>query len=133
MKTPTYELRTRDAMNLLNYGFAHWRSQLLYRQGEVLATVPVDKGKREIVEAVPSRDVAMLLEKGDSREVQTVLNLPGYIKAPLAKGAVIGSLEIRLGDEPLESVDLVANAEVPRANWLQLLGRMVKSFLATVK
>lgn len=133
MKTPTYELRTRDAMNLLNYGFAHWRSQLLYRQGEVLATVPVDKGKREIVEAVPSRDVAMLLEKGDSREVQTVLNLPGYIKAPLAKGAVIGSLEIKLGDEPLESVDLVANAEVPRANWLQLLGRMVKSFLATVK
>lgn len=133
MKTPTYELRTRDAMNLLNYGFAHWRSQLLYRKDEVLANVVVDKGKEGTVDIVPLRDVAVLMEKSDNREVSAVLNLPRYLRAPLSQDSVVGTLDIMLGEEVLESVDLVAGSEVPRANWLQLLGRMVINFLSTIK
>jgi len=133
MKTPTYELRTRDAMNLLNYGFAHWRSYMLYSKGEVLATIVVDKGKNTTTEVIPARDVSVLLEKSDNREVQAVLDLPEYLRAPLAQGTVVGSLAVMLGDEVLDTVDLVVGGEVTRANWFQLLGRMVKKFLATVK
>lgn len=133
MNTPTYELRTRDAVNLLNYGFAHWRSQRLYSQDEVLTTVLVDKGRRRRVELVPSRDVAVLLEKSDSREVSTILNLPKLVKAPLAKGDPVGSLDVMLGDEVLETIDVVAAEAVCRANWIQLLGRVVINFIASIK
>ena len=133
MDTPTYEVRTKDAVNLLNYGFAHWRSQYLYSQEEVLTTVPVDKGKRSYVELVPCRDVAVLLEKSDNRELNTVLHLPELVKAPLAQGSAVGSLEIRLGDEVLETIDLIAVEAIPEASWLQLLGRGVKNFLSSLK
>ncbi|MDD4078742.1 MAG: D-alanyl-D-alanine carboxypeptidase, partial [Eubacteriales bacterium] len=133
MNTPTYELRTRDAVNLLNYGFAHWRSQRLYSQDEVLTTVLVDKGRRRRVELVPSRDVAVLLEKSDSREVSTVINLPKLVKAPLAKGDPVGSLDVMLGDEVLETIDLVAAEAVSRANWIQLLGRVVINLISSIK
>lgn len=133
MNTPTYELRTRDAVNLLNYGFAHWRSQRLYSKDEVLTTVLVDKGRRRRVELIPSWDVAVLLEKSDSREVSTVLNLPKLVKAPLAKGDPVGSLDVMLGDEVLETIDVVAAEAVPRANWIQLLGRVVFNFIASIK
>jgi D-alanyl-D-alanine carboxypeptidase (penicillin-binding protein 5/6) len=133
MDTPTYELRTRDAVNLLNYGFAHWRSQRLYAKDDVLTTVTVDKGRRQRVELVPSRDVAALLAKSDSRELSTVLNLPRLVQAPVAKGEVIGTLDVVLGDEVLETVDLVAADAVPRANWIQLLGRVVINFISTIK
>jgi len=133
MDTPTYELRTRDAMNLLNYGFAHWRSELLYREGDVLATIVVDKGKSVLAEVVPARDVAVLIEKSDGRELQTVLDLPNQIKAPLQEGDVVGSLCIMLGDEVVDTIDLLANGEIPRANWFQLLGRMVVNFLSILK
>ncbi|HBI56861.1 MAG TPA: D-alanyl-D-alanine carboxypeptidase, partial [Firmicutes bacterium] len=133
MNTPTYELRTRDAVNLLNYGFAHWRSQRLYSHDEVLTTVLVDKGRRRRVELVPSRDVAVLLEKSDSREVSTVINLPKLVKAPLAKGDPVGSLDVMLGDEVLETIDLVAAEAVSRANWIQLLGRVVINLISSIK
>lgn len=133
MDTPTYELRTRDAVNLLNYGFAHWRSQRLYAQDEVLTTIYVDKGRRQRVDLVPSRDVAALLAKSDNRELSTILNLPKLVQAPLAKGDIVGSMEVMLGDEVLETIDLVAAEAVPRANWIQLLGRVVINFISTIK
>lgn len=133
MKTPTYELRTRDAMNLLNYGFAHWRSQLLYSHDEVLATMVVDKGKNDSVDIVPARDVAVLIQKTDTRELHSVLNLPKHIKAPLIQGSVVGTLDIMLGDEVVDTIELITRADVPRANWFLLLGRMVKNFLSTLK
>lgn len=133
MNTPTYELRTRDAVNLLNYGFAHWRSKRLYGRDEVLATVLVDKGRKQRVELVVPREVAVLLEKSDSREVSTVLNLPKLVKAPLAKGDPVGSLAIKLGDEVLETIDLVAADAVPRASWIRLLGRVVINFISSIK
>lgn len=133
MKTPTYELRTRDAMNLLNYGFAHWRSELLYAAGDVVGTVPVDKGRLVAVEAAPAWDAALLIQKSDSRPVRAVLNLPKYVKAPLQRGDVVGTLDILAGDEVVDTVDLLATADVPRAGWFQLLGRMVVNFLATLK
>ncbi len=133
MNTPTYELRTRDAVNLLNYGFAHWRSQRLYSKDEVLTTVLVDKGRRRRVELVPSRDVAVLLEKSDSREVSTVINLPKLVKAPLVEGDPVGSLDVMLGDEVLETIDVVAAEAVSRANWIQLLGRVVINLISSIK
>jgi D-alanyl-D-alanine carboxypeptidase (penicillin-binding protein 5/6) len=133
MNTPTYELRTRDAVNLLNYGFAHWRSKRLYGRDEVLATVLVDKGRKQRVELVVPREVAVLLEKSDNREVSTVLNLPKLVKAPLAKGDPVGSLDVKLGDEVLETIDLVAADAVPRASWIRLLGRVVINFIWSIK
>lgn len=133
MDTPTYELRTRDSINLLNYGFAHWRSQKLFSHQDVLATLPVDKGKNPSVEVLPQRDVAVLLEKSDGREAQAVLNLPDYVRAPVEVGSQVGSLDIMVGDEVVDSVDLIAGQQVPKASWLQLLGRMVKNFIGVVK
>lgn len=133
MKTPTYEIRTQNAINLLNYGFAHWRSELLYRESDVLTTIAVDKGRFPFVEVVPARDVALLVEKSDTRSVQTVLNLPGYVRAPLKRGEVVGSLDIMLGEEVVDSVDLLSIGEVHKANPLQLLGRTLDNFLATIK
>ena len=51
----------------------------------------------------------------------------------MAKGEVIGTLDVVLGDEVLETVDLVAADAVPRANWIQLLGRVVINFISTIK
>ena len=133
MKAPTYELRTRDAVNLLNYGFAHWRSKQLYTPGEVLATVKVDKGQREMVEVVAARDVAVLLEKSDSREVTAVLDMPHHVKAPLAAGDVVGSVKILQGDDVIDTIELIAAEAVPKASWFKLMGRMVKNFINIVK
>ena len=133
MDTPTYEVRTKDAVDLLNYGFAHWRSCHLYSRVETLTTVRVDKGGSRLLELLPSRDVAVLIEKGDSRELNTVLNLPKLVKAPLAQGDAVGTLEVRMGEEVIDTIDLVAASAVSRANWLQLLGRTVMNFFSALK
>lgn len=133
MDTPTYQIRTSDAVNLLNYGFAHWQSQKLYGAGEVLATVTVDKGEKTCLELAPKKQAALILEKGDNREVTSVIHLPQLVRAPISVGEAIGSLEILLGNEVVETIELVAVENVARATWLQLLGRAVSNFLSGIK
>lgn len=133
MDTPTYQQRTKDAVNLLDYGFAHWRSQKLYSAGEVLATVPTDKGSIPFIELVPSRDVTLILEKNDNREVSTVVHLPKLLVAPFEKGVAVGGLDVFLGNEIIETIDLVTVESVSKAGWIKLMGRTLINFLCSVK
>lgn len=132
MKAPTYDLRTKDAVNLLNYGFGHWASKFFHRRDDVLATVVVDKGREQLVEAVAAEDVVLLVEKADSAPYRTQLLLAERVEAPVARGDVLGKVAVLKNDEVVAEIDLVAAASVDRAGWLRLLGRMVRNLLRTV-
>ncbi|MTI94846.1 MAG: D-alanyl-D-alanine carboxypeptidase [Firmicutes bacterium] len=133
MDAPTYTLRTQDAINLLNYGFGHWRSEVLHQRGEVLGTVPVDKGRQEVLDLITANDVTMLIDKTADGEPEVKLNLPGHVQAPVSQGEVVGTVEVLLNDEVVETVDLIAAEAVAKANWFQMIGKIMRSLLETIR
>jgi D-alanyl-D-alanine carboxypeptidase (penicillin-binding protein 5/6) len=100
------------------------------KKGEVLATVPVDKGKIERVELVAAQDLVLLLKKGQPRDFSRELDFPKKALAPLRAGEGAGTLAVRGNDgTELGRVELVPARDVPRAGFLDFLRRFTYRWL----
>lgn len=120
-----------DARKLLDWGFANYTSVPIVKKGEVLATVPVDKGTAENVDLVAVRDFSLLIKKGQKKlDLERELEVPKRLAAPVAATDIAGSLVVKsVGGEELGRVSLAPAVEVRRANFAHILQRMIFRWL----
>ncbi|MCF6096630.1 D-alanyl-D-alanine carboxypeptidase [Thermovorax subterraneus] len=100
-----------DAKALLEYGFNNFEKRELIKKGEVVEKLPVRFGTP--VDLVTSADFSAVVERG-SAPIEIKKNIPADIKAPVAKGQVLGTLEFYQDGAKIGSIPLVAAADVPR-------------------
>ena len=110
---PTESVRAQDALRLLNYGYAEYDTVRLYRGGAVLARPEVWKGDRAEVPIGPERDVFVTaptaeLQRLGERKLETRIERPDPLLAPLAKGEMVGRLKVSLGSQTLTEGYVVA-------------------------
>ena len=85
-----------------------------------------------IIPVYPAEDVTYLMHGDiDTSSIQRVLTLPDSIDAPVAEGQVLGTMEVKLDDVTIATVDLVAGETLERSSWLEFL-RKVKGFFSSV-
>ena len=125
MGCETSQERFSACKSMLDYGFANYA--LVSPQAEQL-TVPVKLGKTAEVAAVPAQQSQLLVEKGQKSQVVLQTELEETVTAPVSQGQKLGTLTVRLGDQTLAQIPLVAQAAVGRLSWWdiykQLMGRM---------
>lgn len=117
--------RAQEALRLLNYGYAAFDTVRLYRQGDVLLRPEVWRGDRSDVPIGLERDVfvtvpAQALRNLGQAALQSSVERPDPLLAPLAKGETVGRLKITAGGETLADVPVVALEAVGEGG---LLGR----------
>ena len=125
MGCKTSQERFAACKSLLDYGFANYALVTPeVRDGQV----PVRLGAKETVRAVPVENPQLLVEKGQSGSVTTEITLEEEVPAPVSQGQKLGTMTIRVGEQVLSSVNLVAEESVPRLGWWELfrliLGRI---------
>ena len=125
----TSQIRFDEAKRMLDYGFANFESINIGKKGDIVATLPVEKGKLYEVDIMLERDSFVLLPKGESGNIEKDVVLPDIIKSPMSAGDVVGELIIRLNGKVIDSVNLVIKSEVEKANLLNILNRTIKSYL----
>lgn len=123
------QVRFDEAKKLLDYGFANYESVTIGRKGDVIATIPVEKGKVFEVDVMLERDAFVLLPKGESGNIEKELVLPDIIKSPMSAGDVVGGLIITLDGKDIDRVNLVIKSDVQKASLLNILSRTIKSYL----
>ncbi len=117
----------RESTKLLDYGFARYKAVNFAEQGDIAGTVNVSKGQSASVEALATDRVGVVVPKGEDKGIESRVELPNYISAPVKKGQEIGSYVItRNGQESLR-VKLVAGADVPKASIMQQMRRVIDS------
>jgi D-alanyl-D-alanine carboxypeptidase (penicillin-binding protein 5/6) len=106
--------RFREARELLDWGFAHYRAQKLTDAGTVVAEAPVTDYLDRRVPAAISRDetVSVLDLAGPITRTVTV----GAIGAPIAKGQTVGVATFTQANKMIARVPLVATEDVKRPN-----------------
>ena len=126
MGAKTSQERFAGCKSMLDYGFANFALVQPEIPGE--NSVNVKLGTQKSVTAVPAEDVKFLLDKGQVDQVTTQILLEGTIAAPVSKGQKVGTLTVRVGEQVLAQVPMVATQTVPRLTWwdlfLQVLQRM---------
>lgn len=123
------KIRFDEAKRMLDYGFANYDSISIGKKGDIIAVIPVEKGKLMEVELVLERDSYILLPKGDKGKISKIINLPDSVEAPFISGDEIGSLSIYVNEHEVNKVKLVSKYNVEKANFINILDRSIKSFL----
>ena len=125
LKGETSAKRFEDAKTLLNYGFSHYA--LRSAQPETpIPPVPVELGEADAVEVEPEGGGALLLEKEQAAVLRQEVTLEESLKAPVEKGARVGTLTLYAGDELLSEIPLLAASDVPRVTYARMFFRLLR-------
>lgn len=126
--TNSEQARAAETQKLLTYGFRFFESRTFYQKGTELAQATVWKGQASQVKAGLAQDLSLTMPKGQLDKLQAGMTLNPQLVAPIAKGDVIGKVEVKLGDEVVHSADLVALEPVEEGGFLRRLWDSIRLF-----
>jgi D-alanyl-D-alanine carboxypeptidase (penicillin-binding protein 5/6) len=115
--TASIKAREDATAALLNYGFNFYESKPLLTIGQVLSSTRVWKGTSNEVSLVTARDVVVTVPRGRAAHLQTQLQIPASVVAPLTQGVAVGSVSVTLDGKVLLSEPLHAQTDVTEAGF----------------
>jgi len=124
MGTPSIKARETGTSALLNFGFSFYETRHLYNANQVVKTAAVRKGKIDSVEVAPSSEIALTIPRGRAEAIQTQIDLPDPLVAPLMHNAQAGTMKLMLDGKELGSYPLYPVKDVEQAGFF---GRMIDS------
>ena len=120
----TSQERFAGCKAMLDYGFANFAT--VKPELPTDNSIPVKLGTQKYVTAVPGEDVKLLIDKGQKDQVNIQVALEETLTAPISKGQKVGTLTVRVGDQVLSQVPMVAGDAVPRLTWWDLFVQMLQ-------
>lgn len=129
MKAETSDLRSKDTVSMLNYGFNTYKLDVLLKKEEKIGEVTIEKGKKEKVDVYLEQDVTILSKVSDNKEVFDYNLVVENIMAPLKNNSKVGYLEVMDKEGNIvKEVDVVVTEDIESANVFDLFGRVLKIF-----
>ena len=120
--TENDEARMRESQKLLSYGFRNYETKTLYQPGTTLQEQPIFYGEVEALPLGVAEDVIVTFPKGYYQDIDASISVPAYFEAPISKGDVLGTIELRLGDDVIYAGDVIAEIDVEESGWLAQFG-----------
>lgn len=104
--------RWYHSMELLRYGFDNYDLYDYADCGDILASLPIEQGLSDTVEAVVKETAALVVSPSDFSKITVEVDLPEKIKAPVYQGQKIGEIIFFVGDKAVKTVDIVCQENV---------------------
>ncbi len=110
MGTSSDKARSDGSQALINYGFRFFETRLLFKAGEEVTTARVWKSANETSRLGVLEDLYITVRRGAYDQLESTLDIPAIVEAPLSTGQPIAELRISLGDSevlrtPLRALD----------------------------
>ncbi len=111
--TSSAKARIDGSAALLNYGFRFFETRLLYRAGDTVATARIWKAEKELTPLGLPEDLYVTIPRGAFDSVESVLNMPSTLLAPVAQGQPLAELQVSLNGDQLLNMPLRALEDNP--------------------
>lgn len=110
--------RFRFAEHLMDVGFSRIRRATILRAGDtVKADIPLENALDTHVRPVAAEDLAIVLTNEEASAVSYQYRVPEFVRAPLAEGTPVGTVEVRVDGHARGSVPLIVGGAVPEPTW----------------
>ncbi|MFQ3622505.1 MAG: D-alanyl-D-alanine carboxypeptidase family protein, partial [Acetobacteraceae bacterium] len=120
---PSMRVRSEESERLMRWAFSEFENVRLFGAGETVEVAPVHLGASAGVPLIPARDVVVTLPRQWRQTARIAVRYAAPVKAPVARGATLGSIEVSGQGVPALAVPLVAGADVPELAFLpRILG-----------
>ncbi len=126
MGTKSERARKVESKKLLNYGFRFFETITPYKAGEKFVSNRVWMGDISEVDLGILSDTPITIPRGQRKNLQANFKLERQLKAPIAKGEVVGKVFLQLDGEDIAEYPLVALREVNEGSWFSRLVDYVK-------
>jgi D-alanyl-D-alanine carboxypeptidase (penicillin-binding protein 5/6) len=111
--------RFDGAARLLDYGFRHFETRLLYARHTPAAWVRVWMGENRQLPLGVGRDLYLTLPRGAYERLRARLTVREMLQAPVRAGEALGTLVLVLDRKPIAEYPLVALKAVDTGNFIQ--------------
>lgn len=118
--------RTKDTIELMNYGRNNYKVKTIFKKGEVVDKINVELGKKMSINVVTTEDIVDLVEINDENSNYSYKVKLKKIVAPVNTGDVVGSIVIKKANNELLTSKLTINESTPKVTFFDLLKRMLK-------
>ncbi len=117
--TASDKSRMDGSHSLLNYGFRFFETRLIYRAGETVTETRIWKSAKEITPLGLDDDLYITIPRGMYDAIETVLNIPAILMAPVANGQPLAEIDISLNGDKLTTRPLRALDDNPSGSLWQ--------------
>lgn len=111
--TASAKARIDGSQSLINYGFRFFETRLLFKAREEITTARIWKSADETSQLGLLEDLYMTIPRGSYDDLQSVLNVPAVLLAPVAEGQPLAEINITLNGDTLVSEPLRALGDNP--------------------
>ena len=118
-----------DCTRLLDYGFENYENRALMSSGEYVGDVSVNHGMEDGFTVYTDRDVVYPLTDEEYARVQKKIYIESTLDAPVAKGQLIGTIDIWLDGKRVYSTNLTAPKEIGNNSYLYNLQRLLEMWI----
>ncbi len=124
MGAPDTKTRNNEVSRMFDYAFSQYSMHSIYKPGEVLGIVKVQKGTVPEISIQADKDYSVLVKKGvKSPDIRHEIQMDPNLKAPIAAGQVVGKLTVYQGDRVVKEFELTSPVEVKKAGFWKLFKR----------
>ena len=117
--TSSTKARTDGSQALLNYAFRFFETRLLFKAGEEISKTRVWKSANEYSRLGVLEDLYITVRRGSYEKLESSLEVPTIVEAPIAAGQPVADLKISLDGETLLTVPLRALDDNPAGSFWQ--------------
>lgn len=100
--------RTEQTLQLLRYGFRFFETHHLFKANTALNEPRVWMGDRKKLALGINRDLYITIPQGQYKSLDAKMNIDKNLTAPIIKGDQHGKLVVKLGDDLITEIPLVA-------------------------
>ena len=116
---PSSKARADGSQALLNYGFRFFETRLLFKAGQEISTARIWKSANEYSRLGVLDDLYITVRRGSYDDLESHLNIPAVVVAPIAAGQPVANLSISLEGEELIKTPLRALDDNPAGSFWQ--------------
>ena len=109
--------RANESQKLLNWGYTAYEDVKLFDAGKPVATPKVWKGKAAELKLGRTEPIVVAVPAGMAGQIKTEVARPEPLIAPFQQGQVVATLKVKLGEQQLAEVPLVALEPVAEAGF----------------
>ncbi|PCS21398.1 serine hydrolase [Candidatus Enterovibrio escicola] len=130
MGTNSVNARKAESKKLLNFGFRFFETVVPHKANETFVIEKVWMGDIKRVALGVNKDTYVTLPRGETRNLEAKFLLEKTLKAPIAKGDIVGKLFYQVDGEDISEYPLVALNDVPQGG---LLSRLLDYIIMFIK
>lgn len=109
--------RANESQKLLNWSYTAYEDVKLFDAGKPVATPKVWKGKAPELKLGRTEPIVVAVPAGMASQIKTEVARPEPLIAPFQQGQVVATLKVKLGEQQLAEVPLVALESVAEAGF----------------